>query len=112
MNLKKNLGDRIRHYREIKGVSQLELARAVKVDKGTVWRWEDGRSWPNYSKLEAMCASLDIRIEQLFENLTGPAPKVSPTTLQAIEILAKVLQDPLHRKAIARDIETFSKDLK
>jgi transcriptional regulator with XRE-family HTH domain len=37
-----HLGPRLRHWREGKGLSQLELARRLGVDAGTVGQWEIG----------------------------------------------------------------------
>jgi transcriptional regulator with XRE-family HTH domain len=88
-NVKKALGDRIRHYRELKGISQKALATALNADKGTVWRWEDGRSWPEYPAIVAISKHLGIRSEQLFETI-GKAPP--PTTVeQALLTLARSL---------------------
>lgn len=42
----KTMGSRIRHRRERLGLTQAELARALDVDKGTVWRYETDRSPP------------------------------------------------------------------
>ena len=36
------MGERIRLYRDRKGLTQLELAKAVGVDKMTIWRVENG----------------------------------------------------------------------
>lgn len=36
------LGERIRLYRDRKGLTQLELAKKVDVDKMTIWRIENG----------------------------------------------------------------------
>lgn len=88
--MKENLGERIKHYRERKKLSQVALALALKVDKQTVWRWEDGRSWPEYPVLEVMAKELDIKVENLFENITGPP--VEPSDEALLEMLAKRLK--------------------
>jgi transcriptional regulator with XRE-family HTH domain len=41
-----SLPERLRSYRRIHGISRKKLAGMLKVDEGTVWRWETGQRWP------------------------------------------------------------------
>ena len=40
------LGERLRIAREAQGLSRKQLARLVRIDEGTVWRWEQGMRTP------------------------------------------------------------------
>ena len=40
------LGERLRVAREAQGLSRKQLARLVRVDEGTLWRWEQGMRAP------------------------------------------------------------------
>lgn len=55
-----NVGDRIRERREKIGLTQTELARRLGIDKGTVWRWEAGRTSPQRGQLQRVAAMLGV----------------------------------------------------
>lgn len=75
----------------MRNLSQVALAQALKVDKQTVWRWEDGRAWPEYAALEAISKHLNIEIEQLFEGITGNSERPSITPKEALMVIAEAL---------------------
>lgn len=62
--MKTVLGQRIAHYREQSGMTQLQLGRAVGVDKGTVWRWEDGRSTHDFAKAQEIAKAVGIGLNE------------------------------------------------
>ena len=41
------LGERIVGYRKLRGVSRERLARELRIDPTTLWRWESGRADPS-----------------------------------------------------------------
>jgi len=41
-----NLGDRIREYRRVHGLSQKKLAQLLKIDQSTIGNWEKGEHQP------------------------------------------------------------------
>lgn len=93
--MREALGERIAHYRKLKKLSQGTLASTLSVDKITVWRWENGKSWPEYDKLMAIAEALSIPAEKLFETIGKTLEAQSPT----IESLTRVIEDQEKRLA-------------
>lgn len=60
-------GDLLKDLRAKKGVSQIELARAVGVSNGNVGDWERGRSKPGYDALVALSRYFEISAGRLLE---------------------------------------------
>ena len=50
------LAERLRRARQEKGLSQEEVAEAVKVNRRTVYVWEAGRAEPTQPRLESLSA--------------------------------------------------------
>ena len=50
----KSLGERLRDWREAKGLSQSEAAMKLKVSKRTLQEWEQGRAEPRHLGMEAI----------------------------------------------------------
>lgn len=88
--MRKNLGERIKHYRELRGLTQKALGLALNADKGTIWRWEAGESWPEYPALQSLSDVLKIDIEELFENLGAPV-KRDTSAEEALEIIRRAI---------------------
>lgn len=89
--MRRLLGKRISHYRRLKKLSQRELAAASKVDKLTIWRIENGKSWPQYEKLESIAKALSMTPEQLAGMAESPS---EPTAEQLVSALSVALADP------------------
>lgn len=60
-------GDLLKQLRASKGVSQIELARAIGVSNGNVGDWERGRSKPGYDALVALSRFFEISPGRLLE---------------------------------------------
>lgn len=76
-DIRKHLSARIRALRERAGLTQKALGDLVQMDKMTIWRIEQGESWPVYENLERISQALGTDIEYLFQGLdsgTAPAP--------------------------------------
>ena len=54
-----DIGQRLRHHRQGKGVSQKELAGELCVDPGTLARWERGLRKPNREHLKRVQGELE-----------------------------------------------------
>ena len=65
--------ERIRFYRERKGIEQKMLAEAIGIKKNAVSNWESGRSRPDMALLPKICKVLEVSIDELFGL---PAPTV------------------------------------
>jgi transcriptional regulator with XRE-family HTH domain len=46
------IGDRLRHYRESRGLSQTDVAKVLGLSESVVWRWEAGQRKPQGKYLE------------------------------------------------------------
>lgn len=65
---------RIKFYREKKGIEQKQLAAILDIHPNAISNWENGRSRPDMSFLPAICEALDISLLDLFDI---PAPVTS-----------------------------------
>ena len=66
------IGVFIAETRRQRGMTQKELAEKIGISDKTVSKWECGNSIPDISYLEALCDSLDIKVNELLsgERLT------------------------------------------
>jgi len=62
------LGRACRDAREEKGIVQVEIAAAIKVNQATIARFEDGTAWPRRPEqvLTAYAGELDIDVRLLW----------------------------------------------
>ena len=58
--MKYEIGNRIRKYREEKGINQKQLAELICVSEGRVSNWEQGINRPNADILANICRVLDV----------------------------------------------------
>jgi transcriptional regulator with XRE-family HTH domain len=61
-----NLGPALGILRELRGFSQLELARRTDVSKGQISRYESGKDLPKLDTLERLLRVLEYRPDALF----------------------------------------------
>lgn len=101
--MKEALGERIKHYRRLKKLSQDGLASAMGVHKQTIAGWEGGRSWPEYDKLIAIAGALGIPVETLFETIGKSAPPPSATMISLMKIIEQQ-EEMLRAMAHAMDV--------
>ncbi|GHU04397.1 hypothetical protein FACS1894205_2560 [Alphaproteobacteria bacterium] len=93
MDMKRDLGLRIRSFRRIRSLTQEQLAEAIERTPEAVSNIERGQSLPSLETLERMAAFLGIPLSDFFEK-TG-APLNSRRTEQEVRLcaLAKHLSD-------------------
>lgn len=58
--MKYEIGNRIRKYREEKGINQKQLAELIRVSEGRVSNWEQGINRPNADIIAEICRVLDV----------------------------------------------------
>lgn len=70
-----NLGARLKHHRQLSGLSLRELARQLSVSPSFVSQLENSKSQPSVATLYSISRLLDVSIDELFstEELTSPA---------------------------------------
>jgi transcriptional regulator with XRE-family HTH domain len=59
------LAVRIKQLRQARGLSQVELSRAAKVDQGLLSRLEDGIGNPSLKTLGAIAKALGVSVSEL-----------------------------------------------
>lgn len=67
-NFQKNIGQKIRYYRTIKGMSQEDLAVKCNNHKTQIARIEQGKRNCGIYTLKAICDTLEIRLADLFRD--------------------------------------------
>ena len=65
MNMRYELGARIREYRERLNISQKELAARLGVSNARVSNWEQGINRPDVDTLSDLCQTLEISPNEL-----------------------------------------------
>lgn len=89
------LGERLRHLREMKGLSQKEVADYLKITEGAYGNYETGRREPNLEMLRLLLVFYNVSAEYLFGQVEYPyAP--SPFLEEEELIMYKLLPDPIH----------------
>ena len=66
MELKKQLGKRIKELREKKNFSQEYIAEELDIHPANYWRIENGVSYPKPENLEKICEILKVQAQELF----------------------------------------------
>ena len=54
------LSERLRRFREERGMSRSELAERAGLSRPTIWAWESGKTQPRNSNLQTLAAALGI----------------------------------------------------
>jgi transcriptional regulator with XRE-family HTH domain len=100
----------IQRLRELKGLSQKEVAAAMGIPQGQYSRMENGKVEPSISTLEKLTIALDISMEAFFKN-NGDSD-INLPLLEKFRLLDTLPKD--ERKAIETiiDIAISRKHLK
>lgn len=78
------ISDRVKKLRDLRGLSQGDLAQVIGVDVNTIWRWENGRSSPARS-LQKLAQALDTTTAYLLGETDDPArPGALQSTSKAV----------------------------
>lgn len=115
--------DLLKQLRANKGVSQVELARAIGVSNGNVGDWERGRSKPGYDALVALTRYFEISASQLlglddnlenkrsdlatYKHEQGLSCDGSPLSEEEADLVAMFRLLPSHEKEDLFDLAYF-----
>lgn len=66
-NEKYEIGARIRKFRELRGISQKELADAINISNNRLSNWEQGINRPNADILADICLALNVSPSELLD---------------------------------------------
>lgn len=61
------IGAKIRYYRELKGLSQKELADLIGVSNSRLGNWERGINRPDVDQLTSICKALQVSPNRLLD---------------------------------------------
>lgn len=64
-NLKRIFADNLRHYLELSGYTQADLARRLGVSSATASDWCNGNKMPRSDKLQTICNWLGIELQDI-----------------------------------------------
>ncbi len=62
---KLNIGEKIKKYREMQGITQSELGRLLSVSNRAVSKWENGESYPSLELIKPLSEILNVGIKEL-----------------------------------------------
>jgi transcriptional regulator with XRE-family HTH domain len=65
--LKEILGTKLKRVREDKNLNQIELAEAAGIQRQALGLLEGGKTWPDYSTIQALVGALQIEEHTLLE---------------------------------------------
>lgn len=54
-------GAKLARYRELAGMTQLQLAKRLRVDRTVISHWEAGRRSPIPATFKRLCKALDVK---------------------------------------------------
>lgn len=60
------VGQRVKYFREKRGMEQMALAEKLGVKSNAISNWEHGRTRPDLNQIPKICAALDIGFYELF----------------------------------------------
>ena len=83
-----SIGQRIRHIRTRKGISQGAIERSTGMLRGYISRVENGHTVPSLETLQRFAAALDVPMYRLFYTAQD-----EPTDLEAVGECAASLED-------------------
>lgn len=89
-----SLGERIIELRELCGMSQNQLAKAMEVSRQAVSKWETGQSAPDSLKMIRLAEVLETDVEYLTTGRRnfGRRP---PVVINTVETVEKVVEKPV-----------------
>lgn len=61
----------IRRLRERKGITQMQMAAALNVSRGSIAMWETDRAFPRAEMLPAIARLLECKIDDLYGKEDG-----------------------------------------
>jgi transcriptional regulator with XRE-family HTH domain len=94
-------GDRLRHSREEKGLSQAELAQKTGFQPSAISHFESGRRAPSFDNLKKLADALAVSIDYLLgrESLPTTAGPVAEKLFRNFERMSAEDQDDLAKFA-------------
>lgn len=93
--LRRLFAKRLRHYLEVNGYSQADLARHMHVSTATTAKWCTGQTMPKIDKVQSICNWLGIEKSDLLEEKSEEGEKQAYYLVpEAARIAQKIYNNP------------------
>lgn len=89
-----SIGERILQLRTEKGVSQVQIAKALEVSRQAVSKWENDQTAPDTLKLIQLAQLLDTDVEYLATGRIA-VPTRPPVVIKSVETVEKIVEKPV-----------------
>lgn len=101
--IKENIARNLKYYRDLKGLTQRELAEKLGIKHNTISSWENGTNSIDAAVLMEICDLLGVSLCEMYKQEKGnsPLPGLSERELSAISLFKK-LTDEEQLKFIGR----------
>lgn len=87
------LEEKLVHLRKEKGLTQLELAEAIKVSRQAVSKWESGKAIPSTEKLRGLSELYGVPVDFLFSDREEKPEEVDSPPQKAENDSEKISKD-------------------
>lgn len=87
-----DLGNNIKRHRELKGLTQEELAQKSGLSKNAIWNYENNHREPNIKTIENIAAALEVGINQLISDTDFNVSQTLGDKIRAIRKDRKLTQ--------------------
>lgn len=107
------VGNRIRYYRTLAGMSQHDLAKALDISYQQLHKYENGSNSVSASRLADIADILNIRVTDLFQGIhqakdfAGALPAYGREELLLMKYLEQI-KDPAKRESLAAMLKSLS----
>lgn len=98
------IGQRIKIARNVKSISQQELAKKLGLKTQSIQQWESGRTAPRYKRIEQLAQILEVSASWLY-GVTGKADAITPQAAELNFEEYRELSTEASKKALAKLFE-------
>ena len=107
-DMRVSFGKRVRHYREVRGWQQEDLALRIGKTKSNVSRIETGKQNVSVADIATIASALEIRVADLFGDQHGDAIAMDHEVKQSAARCAKKGREVLHELSdLVNHLEVF-----
>lgn len=89
-------GQTIKHLRESKGITQLELAEQLGVSDKTISKWETGKGFPDIALIEPLGHTLGVSVMELLSGVTMINQNRSSNLLRSVFYVCPICGNVVH----------------
>lgn len=94
-DIKQDVAKNLRYYRDLKGLTQRQLAGEIGVKHNTISSWENGTNSIDAAVLMQICDLLEISLDEMYkrEKNDSPLKGLSEQELYAVSLFRKLPND-------------------